>query len=166
MDLTEFRQRKDDFFRSVDSPLLPEQRATFGGLRYFSAEPSLRFQATLEAPVSDDWLTMPTSTGDQRRYRRAGTISFQVHGEPVKFTIFQDDQGLFLPFRDGTSQDESYAAGRYLEPERVDDQTVMVDFNLAYNPYCAYNEQYSCPIPPSENWTKARIDAGEKKFHS
>ena len=109
---------------------------------------------------------METSTGDRQEYRRAGKIHFDVDGQTAQLTIFQDPEGeLFLPLRDATSGKETYGAGRYLEPELIDDETVHVDFNYLYNPYCAYNEAYSCPLPPVENWLRVPIAAGEKSLH-
>lgn len=165
MDLTEFRQHKDELFSSPDSPLTPDQRPLFTGLKYWPANPSLRLTLPLDTNVDHDLVTMDTSTGGQRRYVRAGKISFVVAGQTAELFLYSDEHGLFLPFRDATCGQESYDAGRYLEPEQVKDGVVSVDFNLAYNPYCAFNEMYSCPIPPRENWTGVRIEAGEKKFH-
>ncbi|MBI3573272.1 MAG: DUF1684 domain-containing protein [Candidatus Kerfeldbacteria bacterium] len=165
MMLEEFRQQKDNFFRQPDSPLLPEDQAGFSGLKYFPENPSLRLTVALDEDVAHDFVMMPTSTGSQKRYVRGGKISFQVQGQPVAFFLYKDDTGWFLPFRDGTSDQETYGAGRYLEPREAEAGKLLVDFNFAYNPYCAYNEHYSCPIPPRENWTKVRIEAGEMRFH-
>lgn len=165
MTLEEFRQQKNDYFRTTNSPLTDEQRSSFQGLKYFAENAALRFELPLDEEVAHDELEMQTSTGDHRKYQRAGKISFQVNGETVSLTVFQSPSGYFLPFRDGSCEDQSYGAGRYLEPARLENGLFYVDFNLAYNPYCAYNERYSCPIPPRENWTKTRIEAGEQRFH-
>lgn len=164
MDLNEWRKQKNDFFRSVDSPLTAEQRLAFTGLLYFPEDPTLRFVLPLQLPVAEQTTIMSTSTGDQRTYRMAGTVTFSVHGHAVTMTVYQDPTGYFLPFRDGTNDDATYPAGRYLEPEEIEPGKLRMDFNQAYNPYCAYNEQYSCPLPPAENWSKVSIDAGEKRF--
>lgn len=165
MDLAEFRRQKDEFFRRAESPLTPDQRTGFSGLKYWPENPALRLRLPLKTDVSHDFIMMPTSTGGQQRFTREGKIEFVAAGQPASLFIYQDVNGeYFLPFRDGTSGQESYAAGRYLEPEFKDGK-LEVDFNLAYNPYCAYNEHFSCPLPPAENWIKARIEAGEKKFH-
>jgi uncharacterized protein (DUF1684 family) len=80
-------------------------------------------------------------------------------------TLYRGTDGdLFLPLRDATSGDETYGAGRYLEPLMLDDGRVLVDFNYLYNPYCAYNDAWSCPLPPRENWLTVPIRAGEKAF--
>lgn len=104
------------------------------------------------------------SRSGQRRYVRAGKILFAVQDQPAKPSVFKDEHGYFLPFRDATGEDETYPAGRYLEPATGADGLLEVDFNLAYNPYCAYNQHYSCPIPPRDNVLTVRIEAGEKRF--
>lgn len=166
MTLADFRRAKDDFFRQPDSPLTPAQRTDFTGLHYFPENPALRFEADVNPDVPRDFVMMPTSTGGQKRYVRAGKIEFLVAGQTAALTVYQDDHGYFLPFRDSTSEHETYGAGRYLEPVAGPGGKLRVDFNLAYNPYCAYNEQYSCPLPPRENWLRVPIEAGEKKFHA
>ena len=109
---------------------------------------------------------MQTSTGDAQVYRQLGTLRFSVDDQPVTLTLFADEAGgLFLPFADALAGRETYGAGRYLEPERLADGRVLVDFNLAYNPYCAYNDDWSCPLTPMENWLKVPIRAGERLFH-
>ena len=113
---------------------------------------------------------METSTGDIRHYRRWATFSFEVGGETADLTIYSDPWGesLFLPFKDGTNGRDTYGAGRYLDNHRpglsVRGGQVVVDFNYAYNPYCAYSTTYSCPLPPRENWLEMPIYAGEKNF--
>ena len=99
--------------------------------------------------------------------RRAGLVRFDVDGESAQATLFSDDDdpGLFLPFRDATSGRETYGAGRYLDVQPPDaDGDVVIDFNLAYNPYCAYSEGFSCPLPPAENRLDVPIRAGEMTF--
>ncbi|HZD18276.1 MAG TPA: DUF1684 domain-containing protein [Actinomycetota bacterium] len=169
-DLEEFRREKDAFFRDHPrSPLTPEQRERFDGLVYFPEEPALVVEARLETDDvdRDERISMPTTTGEEQVYRRAGMVRFEVDGEPAALTLYSSAgmHELFLPFRDATSGTESYGAGRYLEvePPAVDGR-VIVDFNYAYNPYCAYNPNWSCPIPPGENWLSVPIRAGERSF--
>ena len=110
---------------------------------------------------------MEATGGGEQVYTRAGILRFAVDGQPAQLTLFaqEDQHELFVPFRDSTSGKDSYPAGRYLEVEPPDASgQVSVDFNLAYNPYCAYNPEYSCPLPPVENWLKVPIRAGEKTF--
>jgi uncharacterized protein (DUF1684 family) len=108
---------------------------------------------------------LATSTGEEREYTHVGEIRFNVNGQDAVLQVYEADYGFFLPFSDATAPEETYGAGRYLEPEEGEDGVLNVDFNLAYNPYCAYNEHWSCPLPPSANRLKVRIEAGEKKFH-
>jgi uncharacterized protein len=165
-----FRAEKDTFFREhPGSPLTAEQRASFAGLDYFAEAPELVVAATLETEGVDldESIAMPTTTGSTQVYRRAGVVRFEVDGEAATLTLFAspDMHELFLPFRDATSGRQTYGAGRYLEVEPPDaDGRVVVDFNDAYNPYCAYNASWSCPIPPGENWLAVAIRAGERTF--
>jgi uncharacterized protein len=169
-ELEEFRAAKDAFFRDDPrSPLLPEQRSSFEGLAYFEEDPRLVIRAPLETEGIDptERIVMQTTTGDERVYRRAGKVRFEVDGEQAEITLFssRDMHELFLPFRDATSGSETYGAGRYLEVEPpASDGRVVVDLNYAYNPYCAYNPEWSCPIPPGENWLAVPIRAGERSF--
>ena len=110
-------------------------------------------------------MVMQTSTGGVQEYIRHGKFKFQVDGQEAELTIYQSEHGFFLPFVDSLAGSETYPAGRYLEPEALPGNHFLVDFNVAYNPYCAYNETWSCPITPAENRLKVPIRAGEKLFH-
>ncbi len=160
------RVEKERFFRS--SPYSPvEDRANFTGLNYYSPNPDYRYTLPLNRADNPEPLTFQTNTGDERTYYRIGTVEFEVEGDPAQLALYQsgDHDELFLPFRDATSGKETYGAGRYLEPEALADGTILLDFNLAYNPFCAYSESYSCPLPPFENHlTKVAIRAGEKMY--
>jgi uncharacterized protein (DUF1684 family) len=108
---------------------------------------------------------MQTSTGDVQEYHRFGRFHFNVQGQPADLTVYYSDGNYFLPFVDSLAGKETYPAGRYLEPEPLGEGFFLIDFNLAYNPYCAYNEHWSCPLTPFENRLKVPIRAGEKIFH-
>lgn len=159
------RLQKDEFFRlSHQSPLPPELQRGFGGLEYFDPVADLVF-TVIPQPGDGAHLTIDTSDGQQRPYRRAAVASFDIAGEPVSLTLYDSGHpGYFVPFRDATSGRSTYGAGRYLDIEPNPDGTVTIDFNLAYNPFCAYNDAYSCPLPPVENWLPVPIEAGEKDF--
>jgi uncharacterized protein (DUF1684 family) len=167
-ELDEFRAEKDAFFRDdPHSPLLPEQRASFDGLSYYPENQALLIRAVLETDGvdRDERIVMQTTTGDEQEYRRAGVVRFDVDGEATSVTLYRsgDVEELFLPFRDATSGRETYGAGRYLDVEPpAGDGLVLVDLNYAYNPNCAYNPAWSCPIPPGENWLTVPIRAGER----
>jgi uncharacterized protein (DUF1684 family) len=163
--LETFRHQKDEFFRQdPHSPLTPEQRDHFSGLRYFPENPDLDLKLEIEEFSEKQTVTMQTTTGDVQDYVRYGRLRFRVDGEEVELTLFHNPHGFFLPFADSLAGEETYGAGRYLEPEVLPDGRLHVDFNLAYNPYCAYNELYSCPITPAENRLKVPIRAGEMVF--
>lgn len=166
--LDEFRAAKDRFFKEhPQSPLTDEQRATFQGLHYFPERPELRLALPVEPFEQRATIVMQTSTGDRQSYRRLGTLRFAVDGQEAVLTLFADEAGgLFLPFADALAGSETYGAGRYLEPEPLADGRVLIDFNLAYNPYCAYNDDWSCPLTPPENRLKVAIRAGEGLFHA
>ena len=169
-ELEDFRDDKDDVFREhPNSPLTPEQRASFHGLAYFPENRALVIRAKVETEEVDldEAIAMQTTTGGEQVYRRAGVVRFEVDGAPAQLTLFASPglHELFLPFRDATSGTETYGAGRYLEVEPPGlDGTVEVDLNHAYNPYCAYNPEWSCPIPPGENWLAVPVRAGERSF--
>jgi uncharacterized protein len=157
------RAGKDRFFKTDrQSPLTSEQKHAFTGLSYFPENPDLRFELPIEELPEKTVIEIQTSTGDIQRYKRWGKIHFPVEGQQAELTIFADETGFFLPFADKLAGIETYGAGRYLEPEELPDGRVLVDFNLAYNPYCAYNENFSCPLTPFENRLKLPIRAGEK----
>ncbi|MBI3160011.1 MAG: DUF1684 domain-containing protein [Chloroflexi bacterium] len=165
MNLSHFRQEKDHFFKhDSHSPLTPEQRAEFTGLLYYDENPDLRFELDIEEFEDKASIQMLTSTGDLQTYTRFGKIHFQVAGQSAELTVYQSRHGFFLPFVDAQAGVETYGAGRYLDPDTLSDGRLEIDFNLAYNPYCAYNDLYSCPIPPRENRLNVAIPAGEKVF--
>ncbi|MBE0680823.1 MAG: DUF1684 domain-containing protein [Anaerolineales bacterium] len=166
-ELDAFRKEKDEFFGGhPQSPLTPEQRKDFHGLQYFPENEGLRLDVKVEEFENKERFEMQTSTGDVQKYERFGKFHFAVDGEEVELTIYQSQHGFFLPFVDSLAGSETYPAGRYLEPEPLAGGRFLVDFNIAYNPYCAYNEMWSCPITPAENRLKVAIRAGEKLFHS
>lgn len=176
-DLDFMRRQKDDYFKHDPySPLTPEQRRAFAGLKYYPENPALRIVTTIEEYPNKQAVVMTTSTGDVRRYLKYGWFTFEVNGESMTLQVYQGAERdyFFLPFVDATSG-ETYEAGRYLEIEPVSGGKFLIDFNNAYNPYCAYNEPYevnpnavqrwSCPLPPRENYLTVRIEAGEKKYY-
>jgi uncharacterized protein (DUF1684 family) len=165
--LDDSRQQKDEFFsQGHGSPLEHSQQHDFSGLDYFPENSALQLEVEPERFENPDLVHMLTSTGDVVEFRRWGRIKFSVERENAELTLYQDaHQGhLFLPFTDATSDDETYGSGRYLDPELLTDGRVRVDLNYAYNPYCAYNDHWSCPIPPAENRLTVPIRAGEKNF--
>jgi uncharacterized protein len=164
-ELEEFRAAKDEFFlHDRHSPLTSEQKKEFKGLSYFPEAPELRFEIDVERVQEPEEITIQTSTGATQTYQRYGILRFPVDGQEQKLTLFSSEDDFFLPFVDSLAGKETYPAGRYLEPEVLPDGKFLIDFNLAYNPYCAYNENWSCPLTPFENRLKAPIRAGEKMY--
>ncbi len=165
--LLEFRKMKDDFFvHDGNSPLTPAQKKAFKGLKYFPPNPSLNLELTVDEFTQKQHIEMQTTTGDIQVYERYGMFRFDVDGQKAELTIYHSSDGFFLPFVDALASKETYPAGRYLEPEPLGGNRFRVNFNLAYNPYCAYNDYWSCPLTPFENHLKVPIRAGEKLFHN
>jgi len=163
--LSEFRIQKDHFFEHDEhSPLTQEQRMGFNGLKYFPENPDLSFELEIHEFPEKKNIKIQTSTGDIQNYERFGKILFQVDGLDATLTVFSSHHGFFLPFVDAQAGKETYGAGRYLDPHLLPNGKLLVDFNHAYNPYCAYNDLYSCPLPPVENRLDVAIKAGEKNY--
>jgi len=164
-DLDDFRKEKDEFFgEHPQSPLEPEQKNNFSGLNYFPENEALRLEVKAELLNDPQPIQMQTTTGGTQVYIRYGRIKFDVDDQETELTIYKSEHGYFLPFVDSLAGEETYPAGRYLDPEELPGNRFLVDFNIAYNPYCAYNEMWSCPITPAENRLKVPIRAGEKIF--
>jgi len=165
-----FREDKDEYFKSgAGSPVPEADRAGFPGIPYYAVDEALRFPAlTLEPYTGDEPsnFQIPTSDGKLRPAHRAGTLGFEIAGQPLKLTAYVLDQGdpesLFVPFLDATSGTETYGAGRYLDLEPEEDGTYELDFNFAYHPSCVYDVRFSCPLTPAENRLPVRVDAGER----
>jgi hypothetical protein len=165
------RREKDRFFAEHrQSPIPPEQRDDFDGLRYFEPDPTYRVEATVTVHGDPETVELDTSDGRTIDYLRVVTFSFELEDGAHELAGYRrpddDSAGIFVPFRDKTTGQESYEGGRYieLEPERrlADGDEVTVDFNLAYSPFCAYSETFSCPLPPEENWLETTVEAGER----
>jgi uncharacterized protein (DUF1684 family) len=165
-DLKEFRVEKDEFFGShSQSPLSREQKKKFKGLNYFTEDPALRKEVVVEVFPLQESVSIQTTGGEPQTYFRYGRFKFEIEGRDAALTLYASQDGFFLPFVDSLAGKETYPAGRYIEVEQLPDEKFLVDFNLAYNPYCAYNENWSCPLTPPENRLKVPIRAGEKIFH-
>lgn len=161
-----YRARKDAYYRDHEnSPLTPEQKEIFEGLSYFPENEELRLVLELDKSGEGigEEITVGTVSGEAKQYIRVGRVHFSVDGTPTTLSVFQNVESgkFFVPFRDSTSGKETYAVGRYLDPKAQPDGKLVIDFNLAYNPMCAYNSGWACPIPPFENMLKVPIKAGE-----
>jgi uncharacterized protein (DUF1684 family) len=182
-----WRQERDQLFEEhPQSALSAEDRTSFTGLRYFPYDPALRIEATLTPEPAQGVEELPSSGPHPVQYPRAGTVSFALDGAPMSLAVYWIDVyggGLFLPFRDATSGSETYGAGRYLfdtvkgsDFERMADDgnsaamgysggRILIDFNYSYNPSCAYDARWICPLAPRENVLAMPIRAGERDFH-
>ena len=166
------REDKDHFMKtSSDSPFV-DSVEQFKGLNYFPANQKFRVNADLEDIESKKVIVLSTSDGKEARYLEYAYASFKLDDTVNKILILEmmdlgPERGkLFLSFADATSGNETYGAGRYLDIKKVPGSTaITLDFNLAYNPYCAYSDRFSCPFPPKENVLKTAIMAGEKNYH-
>jgi uncharacterized protein (DUF1684 family) len=174
-----WRVARDRLFRDhPQSPIPPEQRESFTGLRWFEPDPTFRVRARLEA--GDRELVEIDTGGDDGviRYRRLGSLRFRLHEEPCSLTVLAlvaYGGGLFVPFRDLTSGRETYGGGRYLidTVKNTDagclevtpgSPEVVIDFNWAYHPSCHYNPRWACPLAPSENRLQVAVRAGEMNW--
>ncbi len=160
------RASKDEAFLASNDPIPKDRHAQFLPLAYFPIEPEYDVPAALKPSGDPTVIEMPTSTGTNRKMRRAGSLEFTLKGQPLKLTAFvevgADPSHLFVPFSDRTSGTETYAAGRFMDLNRNGSGIYEMDFNRAYIPYCYYNPTYECPYPPRENRLDIPIRAGER----
>lgn len=159
-------EKNHEFKTSDDTPLTEEQKELFTELRYFPVAEKYKVKAELQKNPREQKIKIAITDGTQREYLIFGNAHFHLEGKELDVTVYapvdKEDDYLFIPFYDETSADQSYGGGRYVEPELIDGGTLEIDFNTAYNPYCAYNHTYRCPIPPQDNNLKVAILAGEK----
>lgn len=170
--IAEHRAAKDEFFgEHPHSPIPGDERGAFDGLAYFPPDSDYRFELERHEHDEREPITVETTAEGEREYVRWGAFRFEVDGEGCVLQAYKADPGedrLWVPFRDATSGAETYGAGRYLDLEADEHRhggTWVLDFNLAYNPSCAYDDAYECPLIPIENWLDVRIEAGEKAYH-
>lgn len=169
------RELKDsEMLTGEKSPILAEEKSTFKKLNYYKPNTSFRKVATFKRFDQATHFLMKTTTDRLPEYSLYGVITFVHKGENYALNVYQNielvkkpgfDKNLFIPFNDETNGKDTYGGGRFLDIIETGADSLIIDFNKAYNPYCAYNFKYSCPIPPEENNLKIRIEAGEKKWH-
>lgn len=166
--VTAEREQKERMFRDPSaSPIPPGRESEFLPLSYYPVDESFSVPAALELADERPVFEMPTSTGKLRRMERVGVLEFTLKGQPMSLGAFVEAgtpriTRLFVPFADATTGTETYSAGRYLDIDPTGTGLYEIDFNRAYNPYCAYNETYDCPFPPPSNRLKVPVRAGEK----
>lgn len=161
-----------EFADSAQSPLKPEDRAHFEHLHRFAPDRAYNVEAVFKPTQKAEPFAMKTSTARLPQYKVHGTLTFGLAGQQFTLPVYESATPdpnypgyLFLPFTDLTNGEETYGGGRYLDLQAPLPPAVVVDFNKAYNPYCAYNDRYSCPIPPIENHLDIQVRAGVLKFH-
>ena len=163
---------KEDFLKSKNSPLKKEDLEY---LRFFKPDSTYQVTATFKRITKSRPFEMPTYSDTNKTYVKYGELTFRLHGKKQSLTVYrslslqslpQYRDYLFLPFKDKTNGIDSYGGGRYIDLRTgdINGDTVILDFNKAYNPYCAYSNGYHCPIPPATNHMSAKIEAGEKNF--
>lgn len=171
----EFQEHLNEEFRdSVSSPLEKEDLVHFEQLDFYPVSQEFIVQATFVKVKNTKKFKMRTSTSRTPLYKKYGELHFELNGKQFVLNVYQNIElskkpgfkdYLFLPFLDLTNGEATYAGGRYLDMRIPETDTVVINFNKAYNPYCAYNHNYSCPIVPRENDLDIAIEAGVKKFH-
>jgi len=166
------RKDKDEFMKSGEGSPFLKDTIPFEGLKYFPVNEKYNIKAKLEPIEEKKVVILGTSDGKEQKYLEYAYAIFDLDGIENKLLILElMDAGplrgkLFLAFADESSGIETYGAGRYIDVKKVAAASSMdLDFNLAYNPYCAYTENFSCPFPPKENILKVAILAGEKNYH-
>ncbi|MFV0540743.1 MAG: DUF1684 domain-containing protein [Aestuariibaculum sp.] len=171
---TEFQKTLNAKFKDVsESPLKDSDRKRFKGLEFFKYDSIYAVKAVLIHTPSEQPFKMKTTTNRLPNYVKYGEIKFSIKDKEFRLSVYQNleltnkigyEDYLFLPFLDETNGLETYGGGRYIDIRIPENDTLLIDFNSAYNPYCAYNDKYSCPLVPRINYLKTRIEAGVKNF--
>ena len=170
-DLTPFQREINDFFKDASvSPLKKRDLKNFRGLDFFTYDSTYLVTAKLTKTPKEKPFMMLTTTDMMVEYIKYGTISFELLSNQYSLDIYKnledpnERDNLFLPFLDDTNGNESYGGGRYINLDIAQVDNLIIDFNSAFNPYCVYDEKYSCPIVPRENYLPLEIKAGVKNF--
>ncbi|GGD07121.1 DUF1684 domain-containing protein [Hyunsoonleella pacifica] len=169
---TTFQKELNAFYKDAStSPLKKKDLKKFEGLDFFKYDSSYVVEAKLKRTPNSKWFNMKTTTQRVSEERIYGILYFELKGKQYQLNLYQSkealeegDDYLFLPFLDETNGKDSYGGGRYIDANIPKGNTMIIDFNSAYNPYCAYNDRYSCPIVPRVNYLKTRVEAGVKAF--
>jgi uncharacterized protein (DUF1684 family) len=164
------RDRQFKFIRyNIESPLTEEQKKDFKELDFYPIDPAYKVRAKM-VPVEDrKMMELPMTDGTVEKYLKHSFAEFQLSGQTYRLLLLQsvkelDKRNFFLAFADATSGVETYGGGRYINLRQDGKNSINIDFNMAYNPYCAYNPDFACPLPPKENVMEIAIRAGEKDY--
>ncbi len=164
------RLEKDKYLLTApNTPIKASDMELFAGLSYFPVDKSYAFETVLRRLPVPEEVTIATSKDRPRIMLHIGELPFTVGGQPCALQVYApkdttDGSYWFIPFIDTTNGHETYDGGRYIDIDEVASDTVFLDFNYAYNPYCSYNERYDCPIPPTDNVLPIAIRAGERNY--
>lgn len=174
-DILEYQKEQNESFKDPNSSPLPDKyRKDFEGLDFFEPDTNYIVKAHFVRTPDAEPFLMPTTTDRQTREVVYGIAHFTLNGTEHKLEVYQslglmDDEKyedyLFLPFLDNTNGEETYGGGRYIDLTIPDGDTLVIDFNKAYNPYCVYNKKYSCPLVPRQNYLRTKVRAGVKNFN-
>ena len=162
------RKMKDKYFLENEaSPLIPADRETFSGLKYYPPSRKYAFATVLQRLAKPEEIVLATSKDKPRLMLHIGYFPFTLEGKQYRLSVYapkdsSEGYSWFIPFKDATSGGETYGAGRFIDIDDTRSDSTFLDFNYCYNPYCAYNPRYDCPIPPPENTLGCAIPAGEK----
>ena len=168
--LKAFRLKRDQFFKNDShSPLKESAQKKFKALIYYPIDLKYAVTGSIEKYPTEPkpiYVNLPTNKEREKKYVKYGRFKFKLEGKEYILQIYRPlgEGELFLPFKDKTSETETYRMGRYLNIEPMPGGKVLIDFNRAYNPFCEFNEKYTCPFAPKENWLDIEIRAGEKRF--
>lgn len=171
-DFEKYVIEKNDYCKSDDSPLLKGDIPNFAGLHYYEYNPNFRFEGPIHIYENPDTVIIYGSKKDERPALKYGYFEFSFDDKKHQLQIFKifprkphQKDYLFLGFTDATSNEATYGGGRYINMDLNEENFYVVDFNYAYNPYCAYNPKYSCAVPTRDNHLGIAVEAGEKKYH-
>ena len=173
-EIQNYQDKMDQEFADPEQSILkPEDLAVFKGLKWYPINLAYRVSARLERTPEAVPFLMPTTTDRKPEYVQYGLLYFTLEEQELKLPVYRSTSGyedpeyanyLFCPFTDWASGDGAYGGGRYIDLHIPEGDRLILDFNQSYNPYCAYNERYSCPIPPKDNDLPVRIEAGVMAF--
>ncbi|MEZ4797564.1 MAG: DUF1684 domain-containing protein [Flavobacteriaceae bacterium] len=171
---TDYQKEQNAKFKdATTSPLTDKDRKNFRGLDFFKFDSTYIVKASLKRTPNAEWFSMKTTTERLSKERVFGILTFEISGERYNLNVYQGEENmqtkgledyLFLPFLDDTNGDQSYDGGRYIDLRISESDTITIDFNRAYNPLCVYNEKFSCPLVPRENYLPIQIKAGVKMY--
>ena len=167
--IEQVREETDEFMRTSDASPFATMESRYQGLKYFDPNPEYKVTADFIRLADSPIMQLVTSDGKDRSYRRIAFVDFRLRNRNHRLVVLESTEeetvSRFIPFADSSSGEDTYGGGRYLDVEQLpENNRIELDFNLAYNPYCAYSEAFSCPLPPADNFLAVPVLAGEKNY--